>query len=56
VMLSLSAKLRINSAKHLAFSVTCEDEILRLSPLDDSCDRASEAGEETKTRVTRGSN
>jgi hypothetical protein len=30
VMLSPSMELRINSAKHLAFSVTCEDEILRL--------------------------
>jgi hypothetical protein len=30
VMLRLSAKLRINSAKHLAFSSGYEDEILRL--------------------------
>jgi hypothetical protein len=34
-MLSPSTKLRINSAKHLALSVTYEDEILRLSPQDD---------------------
>ena len=25
----------LSAAKHLAFSVTCEDEILRLSPQDD---------------------
>ncbi len=35
VMLSPSARLRVNSAKHLAFSVAYEDEILRLSPQDD---------------------
>jgi hypothetical protein len=35
VMLSPSIELRINSAKHLAFSVAYEDQILRLSPQDD---------------------
>jgi hypothetical protein len=39
VMLSPSAKLRINSAKHLAFFRCYEDEILRLSPQDDIAGR-----------------
>ena len=34
-MLSPSAKLRINSAKHLEFSTGYEVEILRLSPQND---------------------
>ena len=34
-MLSPSAKLRINSAKHLEFSIGYEVEILRLSPQND---------------------
>jgi hypothetical protein len=35
VMLSPSAKLRINSAKHLAFSSGYDVEILRVSPQND---------------------
>jgi hypothetical protein len=45
VMLSPSVELRINSAKRLEFSVTYEDEILRLSPQDDITTQSRGAGD-----------
>ena len=56
VMLSPSAKLRINSAKHLVFSRCYEDEILRLRlrmTLQHSLSREGKKGEGSLAEETR---
>jgi len=45
VILSPSARLRINSREESRVSVPCEDEILRLSPQDDIATQSRPTGE-----------